>query len=393
MTGGIVLAAGGTGGHLFPAQALGAELLRRGHEVALITDRRGHGYEDRFEGIAVHRVPAASPTGAGIFGQFLAMTELARGTFAARRLLKTLRPRAVVGFGGYPSLPTLWAATRAGLPSLVHEQNALLGRVNRLLARRVDAIALSHAQTAGLPPDLRAEVAVTGNPVRAPILAVREVSYAPPGSDGPIRLLILGGSQGARILSQVVPAALAALPPGLRRRLDVTQQCRAEDLPSVRQAYGESGIAAALSPFIEDVPARLAATHLCITRAGAGTVAELTVAGRPAVLVPYLHAADDHQSANAKALAAAGAASLLPQAEFTPETLARRLEGLLGEPAALTAMAQAARALGRPQATHALADLVTRIAIGSTCTNPAGGAAGAAGAAAAGGARLGRNAA
>lgn len=377
--GGIVLAAGGTGGHVFPAQALAAELMARGHSVSLITDRRGGGYEDRFRGVAVYRVPAASPAGAGRVGQALALAELLRGMLAAGRLLKNLRPRAVVGFGGYPSLPTMWAARRAGVPALLHEQNARLGRVNRLLARRVRAIALSHAETAGLPAGLAAELVVTGNPVRAPILALRDRAYLPPTGSSPLHLLVLGGSQGARILSEMVPPALASLREDLRRRLRVTQQCRPEDLESVRAIYVASRIEAHLASFIEDVPACLEQAQLCITRAGAGTVAELTVAGRPSILIPYLHAADDHQSDNARALALAGAAIMVPQREVTPEILAARLQPLLADGASLARMAAAAHALGRPRAAAELADLVEQVATGAKIRAAAGAAIGAAG--------------
>ena len=354
----VVLAAGGTGGHLFPAEALAAELQRRGRAVALVTDARAAGYETRFPGVAVHVVPSGTPSARGVVGKLRAGFDIAIGVMAARRTLRQIAPSVVVGFGGYPSFPTMLAAAQMRLPTVIHEQNAPLGRVNRVLAGRVGAIAASFPDTIGVREIDQAKVTVTGNPVRDAIRAVRDVAYAAPGRERPLNLLILGGSQGATILSDVVPAALAALPTDLRMRLRVVQQCRPEDLARVNAVYAEAGIAAETAAFISDVPARLAACHLAITRAGASTVAELTVAGRPSILVPYLHAMDDHQTANAKALVAAGAAYLTPQLGFTPATLQAALQILLDNDIALARMAASARALGRPDAAVALADLV-----------------------------------
>ncbi|HUN51374.1 MAG TPA: undecaprenyldiphospho-muramoylpentapeptide beta-N-acetylglucosaminyltransferase [Candidatus Sulfotelmatobacter sp.] len=358
----VVLTAGGTGGHVFPAQALAAELKRRGRDIVLITDVRGAGYEQRFPDTAIHAVRAGTPSGRGPFGRMMAMGEIAAGTLAARGLLKRLRPAAVVGFGGYPSLPAMLAATRLRLPTLLHEQNAILGRVNRLLAPRVAAIATSFADTAGIGGADLAKITVTGNPVRDAIAAVREVPYTAPQTNGPFRLLVLGGSQGARILSEVVPAALIQLPPEIRTRIRLTQQCRPEDLARVGTIYQESGIAADLAAFVEDVPALLASTHLCIARAGASTVAEIALAGRPVVLVPYAAAMDDHQTANAKTLVAAGGAWLMPEAKFTPGALRQTLDTLLQDSATLGEMAGSARGAGRPDAAAALADVVARLA-------------------------------
>jgi UDP-N-acetylglucosamine--N-acetylmuramyl-(pentapeptide) pyrophosphoryl-undecaprenol N-acetylglucosamine transferase len=358
----IVLAAGGTGGHVFPAEALAAELRRRGRALALVTDRRGGGYEERFPGIDIHLVPAASPSGRGSLGRLKAIGEIGAGVVAARALFRRLAPAAAVGFGGYPSLPAMLAASLMRLPTLIHEQNAHLGRANRLLAGRVGAIAMSFAETSGIRARDRAKVTLTGNPVREAIGAVREVPYAAPTTEGALRLLVLGGSQGATVLSEVVPAALAALPEGLRARLRVSQQCRAEDIERVRETYRAAGVAADLATFFHDVPAQLAACHLAITRAGASTVSELTVAGRPAILVPYPHATDDHQSANARAVVAGGGAWLMPQPKFTATALAETLAALAADPAALARMAAGARALGQPQAARQLADLVERLA-------------------------------
>ncbi|HYM30560.1 MAG TPA: undecaprenyldiphospho-muramoylpentapeptide beta-N-acetylglucosaminyltransferase [Candidatus Cybelea sp.] len=358
----IVLTAGGTGGHVFPAVALAAELRRRGRPLVLVTDRRGAGYEERFPDTEIHAVTAGTPSGRGPLGRIVAIGEIAAGTWAARGLLKRIRPAAVVGFGGYPSLPAMLAATRLGLPTMLHEQNAVLGRVNRLLASRVAAIATSFAETAGIAAGERGKTSLTGNPVREAVAAVRELPYSAPQPGGPIRLLVLGGSQGARILSEVIPAALIQLPPNVRQRIRLTQQCRPEDLERVKTIYSDSGVSADLTTFIQDVPALLASVHLCITRAGASTVAELALAGRPAILVPFAAATDDHQTANAKSLVAAGGAWLMPEAKFNAASLRQTLETLIDDGAALVEMAAAARQSGRPNAAGALADLVERLA-------------------------------
>jgi UDP-N-acetylglucosamine--N-acetylmuramyl-(pentapeptide) pyrophosphoryl-undecaprenol N-acetylglucosamine transferase len=356
----IVLAAGGTGGHMFPAEALAAELMRRGFPVALVTDRRGQAFGDRLPGVALYRIRAGR-MGGGLVGKVTALGEIALGTIEAGRLLRALAPAAVVGFGGYPSVPTMLAATRQGLPTLIHEQNALLGRANRLLASRVRAIATSFANVGGLRAGGNARIVETGNPVRGAIAALRGTAYAMPG-DGRIELLVIGGSQGARILSATVPEALAMLDPALRARLFVMQQARPEDLAEVERAHRANGIAAEVAPFFEDVPARLARAQLVISRSGASTIAELTTMGRPAILVPYRFAADDHQSANARALAEAGAAWVMPETGFTPAQLAEQIALLLATPQSLASAAAAAHRLGRPDAARRLADLVVAVA-------------------------------
>ncbi|WP_374630945.1 undecaprenyldiphospho-muramoylpentapeptide beta-N-acetylglucosaminyltransferase [Ferrovibrio sp.] len=354
-TGPILLAAGGTGGHVFPAEALAAELASRGHAVAFVTDPRGKGFGGGIQDVPLYRIPAGTPTGRNFAGKLLAGTDILRGILAGWRLLKRLKPAAAIGFGGYPALPLMLAATQLRLPSLIHEQNAVLGRVNRLLAKRVNAIALSFAETRFLPAG--ADATLTGNPVRAAILqAAAGASYAAPLEE--INLLVLGGSQGARVLSDAVPAALVGLPADLRGRLRVTQQCRPEDLERVRAAYAAGGIAAETAGFFSDVAARMTRAHLLISRAGASTTSEIAAIGRPSLLVPYAHATDDHQTANAQALVRAGAAVLVPQAEFTAERVASEIAALLAAPAKLAAMAQAARELSRIDAAQALADLV-----------------------------------
>lgn len=352
----IVLAAGGTGGHIFPAQSLAEELLQRGHSLALVTDRRGADYGGALARIDRHTIRAGTLSGGGLGGKISGLTNVVAGVLQARALLNRLRPQAVVGFGGYPSLPTMIAATHLRVPAATHEQNAVLGRVNRLLASRVDAIALSLEATHFLDPSERQKASLTGNPVRSAVRDARDTPYQAP-RDGEIRLLITGGSQGAAILSDVVPRALAALPDALRARLRITQQCRPEDLERVKAFYAEAGLNAELATFIEDMPRRTAEAHLAIARAGASTVAELTVIGRPAILVPYAFATDDHQTANAQALADVGAAWVMPQRDLTGEALQDKLAALLGNDAGLEAAAKAARALGRPDAAARLADL------------------------------------
>ena len=357
----IVLAAGGTGGHIFPAEALARELIARGRCVALITDRRGKSFA--VEGVATHRIRAGR-FDRGLVGKAVGIAELLFGAAQAGLKLRRLAPAAVVGFGGYPSVPTVMAAARLGVPTVIHEQNALLGKANRLLAPRVRRIALSFAETARLGAAERMRSVLVGNPVRPAIAAMRQEPYAVPSPKGPIEILILGGSQGARVFSDIVPEAVAALPEALRARLRLSQQARPEDLERVRQAYRAGTVAAELASFFDDVPARLAKAQLVIARAGASTVAELAMVGRPAVLVPYPHAADDHQTNNARAFAGPGGGWLMPQRELSAPGLARFLEEILAAPARLAAAAAAAHRQGRPDAAEHLADLA--LAAGSS---------------------------
>lgn len=355
----IVLAAGGTGGHIFPAQSLAGELTARGHRPVVVTDRRGADYSAAFPHMELHAVRSASPSGT-LLAKARAAVEIGAGTWAARALFRRLSPSVVVGFGGYPSFPAMLAAVRMGCPTLLHEQNAVLGRVNRLLAPRVSALALSFPETKGVRPQDEGKAVVTGNPVREGFAAVRDLKYADPG-DGPLRLLVTGGSLGATIMSDVVPAALALLPEGLRERLRVTQQCRKEDLERVQKVYAEAGITADLASFIDNVPSLLASSHLAITRAGASTVAEIAAAGRPAVMVPYPHATDDHQTANAKSLVTAGGAWMIPNEKFTVDACRQTLQALFGDPLTLSEMAESARKVGRINAASDLADMVERL--------------------------------
>lgn len=354
-----VLAAGGTGGHMIPAHALAEELMRRGHRVALVTDDRGARIPGLFDGVQVHILPAGRLSG-GPLGWLRAVRKIFLGRAMALRLYETFRPSAVIGFGGYPALPALMAAQRDRIPTLVHEQNAVLGRVNRLVAGKVDAIATAYPNVDRLGKGHEGKVHLVGNPVRDEVLALRDQPYPELAEDGIFRVLVTGGSQGASILSRVVPEGLGMLPEHFRRRLQVTQQCRAEDIEQVRARYAGLGIPADLATYITDMPDKLAWSHLIIARAGASTIAELTAAGRPAILVPLPSATDDHQTANAREMAKAGGARMIPQKSFTPIELAKQMQKLGLEPDALANAAARARSVGRPDAAGDLADLVER---------------------------------
>jgi UDP-N-acetylglucosamine--N-acetylmuramyl-(pentapeptide) pyrophosphoryl-undecaprenol N-acetylglucosamine transferase len=354
-----VLAAGGTGGHMIPAHALAEELRARGHHCALVTDDRGARIPGLFDGVPVHILPAGRLSRNPI-GLFKAIRNIAAGRAMASRMYETFRPSAVIGFGGYPALPALLAAQRDGIPTLVHEQNAVLGRVNRLMAGRVDAIATAYPQVDRLAPKHSGKAHLVGNPVRDEVLALRDLPFPPLTEEGIFRMLVTGGSQGATILSDVVPDGLALLPEHFRRRLQVTQQCRAEDIEQVRAKYARIGIPADLATYLPDLPDRLAWSHLVIARAGASTIAELTAAGRPAILIPLPTATDNHQVSNAREMATAGGARTILQKSFTPIELAKQMQKLGLEPDALMRAAERAKAVGRPDATKDLADLVER---------------------------------
>ena len=353
----FVLAAGGTGGHMVPAAALAAELTRRGHRVALVSDERGVRFPGLFEGIQTHVLPAGRFTG-GPLGWAKATRSMWLGRMMARELYRTFKPAAVIGFGGYPALPALLAAFANRIPTAVHEQNAVLGRVNRLVARRVDAIATSSEPTERLASGLLAKTHLVGNPVREAVLALRARPYPLLEEDGIFRVLVTGGSQGASILSQVVPDGLAMLPVTFRRRLQVTHQARIEDIDAVRAQYAEHHIPAELATYLPDMPEQLAWAHLVIARAGASTIAELTAAGRPAILVPLPGATDDHQTVNAREITRAGGARTIRQGDFTAVELAKQMQKLGLDPAALQNAAGRARSCGRLNAASDLADLV-----------------------------------
>jgi UDP-N-acetylglucosamine--N-acetylmuramyl-(pentapeptide) pyrophosphoryl-undecaprenol N-acetylglucosamine transferase len=357
----IVLVAGGTGGHVFPAEALAGELSGLGHALALLTDSRGAAWSKSIGGITTYAVRAGRVSGVGLARRVKGVLDLILGTLQSRRLLRRLTPSVVVGFGGYTSVPALMAASSLRLPTLIHEQNAFLGRANRLLAPRVTAIATSFPKVEKISGAMARKAVLTGNPVRPAVRALRDIPYQAPTMDGEVHLLVTGGSQGARILSDVIPSALGALDPALRARIRLAQQCRPEDIEAVTAAYAEMGLAAEVAPFFEDMAERLARAHLVICRSGASTVAELTVAGRPAILVPYAHAADDHQSFNARAVVAAGGARMMAESQFTPDALASALTELAGDPEALAAMARGAHGAGQADAATALARLATSL--------------------------------
>ncbi len=357
----VMLAAGGTGGHLFPAFALAEELGRRGIAVDLVTDMRADRYDAGFPAREVYRVASASPSAGSPLALARAVWSLTRGTAASLRLLRKVKPSAVVGFGGYPAFPPLVAARLLGVPTALHEQNAVLGRANRALARLVTAIATSFEDTKFLDGPTRSKARVTGNPVRDLVVAWASSPYQPPPDGGPCNLLVFGGSQGARFFADALPETLALVPDRVRLRLSVVQQCRAEDLGRVEAAYERSGVQARIATFVPTLPEELAKAHVVIGRAGASTVAELTVMGRPAILVPLPHALDNDQLQNALRLSDAGAAWCLEQKNYTPRSLAEALTGLLASPDKLAKAAAAARALGRPDAVTRLADLVEQL--------------------------------
>lgn len=356
----FLMAAGGTGGHVFPAEALTRELLGRGARVELVTDSRGGRFSQDIA-VPVHHVMACA-LGKGIIRKLVSVIKMGIGTIQAMALLKKLRPTAVVGFGGYPSVPLLYAASRAGIPIVLHEQNAVLGRANRIMAPMAKLMATSYPHVIGIPANNKAKIVHTGNPVRPTFATVRATPYPIISEDGTIRLLVLGGSLGAAIFSSVVPKALALLPESLRHRVVVNQQCRAEDLEDTRASFAGAGIVAEVSPFFKDVPERMAQAHLIIGRAGGGAVAELTAVGRPSILVPFPYGHAGEQKANAEAVAQAGGAWIIPQEAFTPEALAVRLEALLSIPSNLTKAAAAARAWGTVTAADTLADNIYDIA-------------------------------
>lgn len=352
-----VLAAGGTGGHMIPAFALAHELERRGHHVALITDERGANIPGKPDFMPAHIMPV------GRFGKnplrwFSGAAKVLEGRKMARRLYESFEPSAVVGFGGYPTLPALLAARSAKVPSVIHEQNAVLGRVNRLLAARASAIATSYPQITRMKSKWTSKTHLVGNPVRAEVLALRDEPFPTFTEDSLLKVLVTGGSQGASVLAQVVPDGLAMLPPALRQRLQVVQQCRPEDVGAVRERYRNHEIPAELATYFENMAERLADAHLFIGRAGASTIAELTAVGRPAILVPLPIATDDHQAANTREIVEAGGARMIRQNSFTPKELARQIQVLSQRSGTLGTAAHKAWNCGRPDAVKDLADLV-----------------------------------
>lgn len=353
----VLLAAGGTGGHLFPAQALAEVLRQRGLRVELVTDSRAQKYTGTFPADAVHVLASATPRGGSLLGKVQAGLILARGTLQARSLLKRLKPAVVVGFGGYPTVPPLLAATFLKIPTVLHEQNAVLGAANRLLARRVSAIATGFGRLGGSDGSIRAKARDVGNPVRPAVLQAADLPFPVLGEHG-MQVLVTGGSQGARVFADILPEALAVMPPDARAKMHIVQQARPEDVARVRAAYAASDTDAVVESFFADLPVRMGAAHLVIARAGASTVAELAVIGRPAILVPFPHALDQDQAANAAELEKTGAVKVIRQPDFTAHWVAQALEQALDNPLALVERAKLAKAQGRPDAASRLADLV-----------------------------------
>ena len=356
----ILLAAGGTGGHLFPAEALAGALLGRGFSVDLVTDERGTGFAGKLASVPVHRIASGGIAGKGLGTRARNYGRLMLGFLQSRSLLKRLRPSVAVGFGGYPSVPPILAAQTSRIRTVVHEQNAVAGRANRMLMKRADRVALSFDTVRFTEQLSAAKKAVIGNPVRA---AVSQVApYIAPSADGPLNLLVFGGSQGARVFGRVTPPAIALLPEALRNRLKLVQQVRREDVEDVTRAYREMGLDAELNPFFKDMPARYEWAHLVVCRSGASSVAEIEAAGRPALMIPLPNSIDDHQRANARSLGDQGAGWVLDENECSPQSLAERLTAILSDGAALQRVAENARGLARTDAAERLADVVATLA-------------------------------
>jgi UDP-N-acetylglucosamine--N-acetylmuramyl-(pentapeptide) pyrophosphoryl-undecaprenol N-acetylglucosamine transferase len=360
--GGVLVAAGGTGGHLFPAEALAAALTRRGVPVQLVTDVRAKQYSGHFAESDIHVIPSATFRGRSPISIARTLGVLSFGVAKAWLKLGELRPAIVVGFGGYPTIPPVLAATLRGIPTLLHEQNGVMGRANKLLAPRVTAIATSFAGVLDQQSGLAAKATRTGNPVRPNVVAAAETPYPATDTTGRFNLLVFGGSQGAKVMSDIVPSAVEKLEPRLQMRLRIVQQARDEDLGRVREAYQRMQVSAEVEPFFSDLPSRMAASHLIVSRSGASTVAELAAIGRPSILVPLPHSLDQDQKANAGVLMQAGAALRLDQAEFTPDRLAAEIAALAAEPNRLRDMAAAARTAGAIDAADRLADMVMKVA-------------------------------
>lgn len=359
----IALAAGGTGGHIFPAETLMEELLSRGHTPVLITDKRCQQYiGDKYPYGKMQFVIRASSMQQGLIGKFSTGIDIGIGFFQARKILQKFQPDIVVGFGGYPSFPTMIAARQLHIKMLIHEQNSILGKVNAYLAPHVHTIAASFSDMQNLQDEDASKVVVTGNPVRSSIRAIRNVPYPEISQESCLRILIMGGSQGARVFSDIVPEAINMLPTACKERIRIDQQCRKECLDDVRKSYAAMNVSADLAPFFKDVPARLAAAHLVISRAGASTIAELTTAGRPVILVPYPHATGNHQMHNANMLENNQGGWVMPQEAFTAKALSARIEAFLGLPSSLTKAAINAKELGHPDAVVKLADCVEELA-------------------------------
>ena len=356
----VMVAAGGTGGHLFPAEALSAALAKRGIATVLATDNRAAKFGDHFK--ALHVVPSATVRGRDPVSLMRTGATLVYGLATAAMLMRSVKPSVVVGFGGYPSVPPVLAASLLNIPTVLHEQNAVMGRANKFLAKRVSMIATGFAGVTEKDKALALKTICIGNPLRPAVIEAADTPYEPVQPNGPLRLLVFGGSQGARIMADIVPAAVAKLEPHLQMRLKITQQTREEDIPRVREIYNKAQVSAEIAPFFNDLPARIAASHLIVSRSGAGTVCELSAIGRPGILVPLPNALDQDQAANALVLEKAGGAIRLLQHDFTPDRLAAELDTLAADPGRLSGMARGAKSIGVLDAADRLADLVLKTA-------------------------------
>lgn len=358
----VLVAAGGTGGHLFPAAAFAEAMLKRNWRVVLMTDIRGRRYAENFPAEAVIDVPAATFSLRNPLRAMSGAFRVVRGVIAAQRHFRRLNPAVVAGFGGYPSVPALVVARAQKRPILIFQSDAVLGRVNRYFAPSASAVACGFDRLDRLPPEAAALKHVTGNPIRPAILTARDKPFPETTAGGRLTLLVTGGSQGARLFGDVIPQAVAHLPPELRERLDIVQQVRDEQMDDVRKTYDYAAVKAELAPFFPNMAERLASAHLVIARAGASSVTEIQAVGRAAILVPLAIAADDHQTANAEGLTGVGAADLIHEIDFTAERLAPLLRERLSDPHGLTVRAAAARAAGRTDAAEKLADLAISLA-------------------------------
>ena len=355
----IGLSTGGTGGHIFPAVALANHLLERDYRVIFFTDTRGKRFLDKYPHLPYHEIPAATISKKPL--QLLkAGFKILSGYLKAHKFLKNDQPDVMVAFGGYPCFPAAFAGAHQGIPLILHEQNALMGRANRFLAKSALAIGLSFSETALISSALQQKVTVTGNPIRTDVMAIASKEFQAPDEKNPFHILVTGGSQGSRILGQVIPKALSLLPEALRARIIMTQQCRADNIDDAKKIYQEAGVQATLLPFIDDMPAQLSKAHLVIARAGASTVAELTALGRPALYVPLAASIDGDQSLNARQIVEQDAGWLMEERSFTPQALATKLETILNDPAEIKHRADAAKELGHLDATEKLGDLVRR---------------------------------
>lgn len=356
----VLLASGGTGGHIFPAEALSLELKARGISCILITDKRYEKYVGNLQQFEAHIIRTGNFQG-GILKKIRSVINILIGFYQSWKLIRSLRSSLVVGFGGYPSFPSMWVALRMGVRTIIHEQNSLLGHTNQVLSEKVDLIATSFPDVIGIGGNLKNKVKLIGNPVRPAISSLREMPYPEIQENGVLRILVVGGSQGASVFSRVVPEAIEMLPKAQRSRIRIDQQCRADDIKETKDKYDKLGVSADLSTFFTDIPLRLASTHLVITRSGASTLAELTVSGRPALMVPYPHSKDDHQMINATALEDEGGGWVMPQDAFTPANLSAKIEGFLNLPSSLEEAAAKSKQAGKPDACKDLADLVQSI--------------------------------